>query len=108
VYVDPKEEPESIRRHLDEFEYPCPALRDPTHALAAATGATVTPEAVVWNSQRDIVYRGRIDDLYAAYGESRDKASTHDLGDAIEATLSGQRVRQSMTKAVGCPIGDLQ
>jgi hypothetical protein len=108
VYVDPKEEPKRIRRHLDEFEYPCPALRDPTHALVAATGATMTPEAIVYDSQRKIVYRGRIDDLFADLGQSRDEPTTHELADAIEATLSGQPVREPLTNAVGCPISDLK
>src|SRR5262245_51316021 len=35
VYVDPREDAETIRRHLKEYEYPCPALRDPKHTLVA-------------------------------------------------------------------------
>jgi hypothetical protein len=108
VYVDPQEKPEDIRRHFQEFGYPCPAVRDPAHVLVAATGATITPEAVVFDSQREIVYRGRIDDLYADFGQSRGEATTHELADAIEATLAGQRVPQPVTEAVGCPIADLQ
>jgi hypothetical protein len=108
VYVDPKQEPDEIRRHLKEFQYPCPAVRDPTHALVAVTGATVTPEAVVFDAEREITYRGRIDDLYADFGQSRDEATTHELADAIEAVLSGQPVREAVTEAVGCPIGDLE
>jgi Redoxin len=108
VYVDPKEGPDEIRRHLKEFDYPCPGLRDPSHSFIASTGATVTPEAVVFDAAREVVYRGRIDDLYAGYGEARDEATTHELADAIAATLAGQPVAQSVTEAVGCPISDLQ
>jgi hypothetical protein len=106
IYVDPKETAESIRAHLKEYEYPCPALRDPEHTLAAATGATVTPEAVVFDAERKITYRGRIDDRNAALGNSGAAAGKHDLADAIEATLAGQRVAEPVTKAVGCYIGD--
>lgn len=108
VYVDPKEGPDEIRDHLTEYEYPCAGLRDPSHALVAATGVTVTPEAVVYNAKHAAVYRGRIDDLYTGYGEARDAATTHDLANAIDATLGGQPVAQPTTKAVGCPIADLQ
>ena len=108
VYVDPDEGPESIRRHLKEFDYPCPGLHDPAHTLVAATGAKVTPEAVVFDSRREIVYRGRIDDLNASFGQSRDEATTHELADAIDAALAGLPVPDPFTKAVGCAIGDLQ
>jgi protein-disulfide isomerase len=108
VYVDPKESADEIRRHLAEYDYPCPGLRDPNHTLVEATGVTVTPEAVVYNAKHDIVYRGRIDNLYAAYGQSRDVATTHELADAIDAVLAGQPVAERKTTAVGCPIADLQ
>jgi hypothetical protein len=108
VYVDPNESLDDIRRHLKEFEYPCPAVRDPSHALVAATGATITPEAVVFDSERQIVYRGRIDDLYAELGNSRDEPTTRDLADAIEAALAGRSAPHPITRAVGCPISDLK
>ena len=57
-----------------EYEYPCPALRDPDHTLVAQTGATVTPEAVVFDSDWTIAYRGRINDEFEDFGKSRDVA----------------------------------
>jgi thiol-disulfide isomerase/thioredoxin len=107
VYVDPKEQPEAIRTHLKQYEYPCAALRDPGHVLVAATGATVTPEAVVFDANRKVAYRGRIDDRNSDFGKSGSVAIKHDLADAIEATLAGQPVAEPVTKAVGCYIGDL-
>lgn len=108
IYVDPREQPDAIRAHLKEYEYPCLALRDPEHTLVAATGATVTPEAVVFDADRKIAYRGRIDDRNAAIGQSRSVTTKHDLADAIEATLAGQPVAEPVTKAVGCYIADLK
>jgi hypothetical protein len=108
VYVDPRQTPESIREHLAKFEYPCPALRDPRHTLAAHTGATVTPEVVVFDRAERITYRGRISDLFAGLGRARPVATKHDLRDAIEATLHGQPVAEPVTKAIGCYISDLK
>jgi hypothetical protein len=108
VYVDPRETPGAIRAHLDEYVYPCPALRDPVHSLVEFTGATVTPEAVVFDADRKIVYRGRIDNWYDELGKSRPAPTTHDLADAIEATLAGRPVAEPVTKAVGCYIADLK
>src|SRR5262245_44581015 len=58
VYVDPSQKPNEIREHLRQYEYPCDAVRDPEHSLVALTGATVTPEAVVFDKNWRIVYRG--------------------------------------------------
>ena len=55
-----------------------------------------------------IAYRGRIDNWYSELGKSRSAATTHDLADAIEATLAGRPVAEPVTKAVGCYIEDLK
>lgn len=107
VYVDPAESPETIRRHVAEYGYPCRALRDPRHELVRLTGAQVTPEAVVFAANGHQVYRGRIDDLFLDFGKSRTEPTTHELADAIEAALAGRPVAQPETKAVGCYIADL-
>ncbi len=108
IYVDPHEDAEAIRAHLKAYEYPCAGVRDPHHSLVALTGATVTPEAAVFAGDRKMTYRGRIDDRNADFGKSAPEAAKHDLADAIEATLAGQRVAVPVTKAVGCYIGDLE
>lgn len=108
IYVDPSEQPEALRKHLKEYDYPCQGLRDLKHTLVAHCGATTTPEAVVFGSDRAIVYRGRVDDHYLNLGEARTQPTTHDLADAIEATLQGKPVANPHTKATGCLIADLK
>lgn len=108
IYVDPQEEPDAIRAHLKEYDFPCPGLRDPKHVLVSATGAHVTPEAVVFDVDRKITYRGRIDDRHINLGTSRSVVTTHDLADAIAAMLDGKPVARPVTRAVGCYIADLE
>jgi hypothetical protein len=108
VYVDPREQADDIRRHLHEYGYPCQGLRDPGHTLVAHCGATATPEAVVFAKDRSISYLGRVDDLYADIGRPRAEPTTHELADAIEATILGRRVAQPRTTAVGCLIADVK
>jgi hypothetical protein len=108
IYVDPREKPEAIRDHHRDYKYSCPALRDPDHTLVAQTGATVTPEAVVFDGQWSIAYRGRITDEFEDFGKSREVASKHDLRDAIAATLAGRPVAEPVTEAIGCYIDDLK
>jgi peroxiredoxin len=108
VYVDPRESAEAIRTHLRDYRYPCEAIRDPRHVLVKQTGATVTPEAVVFDAGRRIAYRGRINDLYVELGKSRPRATRHDLDDAIAAALLDQRVTRPVTEPIGCYIEDLE
>ncbi|MCY2974604.1 MAG: redoxin domain-containing protein [Planctomycetota bacterium] len=108
VYVDPREEPDAIRKHLQEYGYPCPGLRDPKHTLVAHCGAKTTPEAVVFGRNRGMTYRGRVNDLYVDFGQARTEPTTYDLADAIESTVSGRSVTNPRTKAIGCLIEDLK
>lgn len=108
VYVDPRQSPTILAEHLKEYQYPCSGVHDPLHELVRLTGATVTPEAAVFTQNQKRVYLGRIDDLFASPGKSRDGATTHELADALDAVLAGEPVKKSRTKAVGCIIGDLE
>lgn len=108
VYVDPSETPDAIRRHLREYDYPCPGLRDPKHELVKHCGATATPEAVVIGADGALTYRGRIDDRFADVGQPRAVPTTSDLAAAIAATLAGRPVATPRTEAVGCLIADVK
>jgi hypothetical protein len=106
VYPNPADSPSDIRDHVKAFSYPGTPLRDSKHDLVRAAGATITPEAAVYDAKGTLTYRGRIDDRYSAVGVERAQATRHDLQDAVAATLAGKPVRQKTTQAVGCYIAD--
>ena len=106
VYPNPAESPETIRRHLQEYDLPKAALRDPKQELAKFVNASITPEAAVYDRQQKRLYLGRIDDRYVSLGVERPRATRHDLEDALADTLGGRSVRQATTQAVGCFIAD--
>jgi hypothetical protein len=64
----------------------------------------VTPEAVVLGKGGEVLYRGRIDDNYLAFGKKRAAARQHDLSDALDAIAAGQTVKEKETQAIGCVI----
>lgn len=106
VHVDPDVDPPQARRHAGEYGYELPILLDGQHELVRAMGATITPEAVVLGPGGSLVYRGRIDDWYAALGRKRSRPTTADLRDALDAVLAGRPVAVPRTEAVGCLIPD--
>lgn len=108
VYPSRKETSEAIRRHERDFGYTFAAIRDPQHILVKQSAAQITPEAAVFNASGQLVYHGRIDNLYEDFGHARKSATTHELADAIEAALAWKNVMGAPTPAVGCYISDLE
>jgi thiol-disulfide isomerase/thioredoxin len=96
-----------VSAHLSEYGYrDMPATIDRQRSAAGAVKATVTPTAVVVDPAGELRYRGRIDNLYAALGKTRQQVTSHDVRDALDAVLSGRRVAQPDTEPIGCYITD--
>ena len=106
VYPNPAETPDAIRTHIKDYNLPGGVLRDPRQALVGFTKATITPEAALYNGAMQRVYLGRIDDRYVNIGLERPAATRHDFQDALTAVLSGARISEPTTQAVGCYIAD--
>ena len=104
VQVDPRLTSAEARQHARQYDLHPPVLLDPQHQLVKLAKATVTPEAVVFGKHGRVLYRGRIDDLYAALGKKRWAATQHDLNDALNAIASGRKIKVKETPPIGCRI----
>lgn len=104
VHADPDTTAAEARRHAADYGYKSPVLLDPHHRLVKLAGATKTPEAVVLDASAKVLYRGRINDLYAALGKRRPEPTRHDLRDALDALAAGRRVGTARTAVIGCYI----
>jgi Tfp pilus assembly protein PilF len=108
VYVNPRESADSVREHAQRFGYDIETVRDAQHALVKQFGITVTPEAALVDEQGRLLYRGRIDDRYLDIGIDRQRATKHELEDALRAVVEGRRVLVTRASAVGCIVADFQ
>ena len=108
VYPNPLDDEAAIGKHLLAFGYPPIAERDRDHPLVKMAGATITPEAAVFDARQRLVYRGRIDDRFVELGRERPAATQHDLRNALTALLAGKAVSPATTQAVGCFIADMR
>ena len=106
VYPIRSESAEQIRKHLKEYGYKLPALRDPELQLVRAAQVKVTPEAAVFSADGRLLYHGRIDDWYADFGRARPAPTTHELYSAVEAAIAGKPVAVAAVPAVGCFLPD--
>jgi len=103
VHADPERSEAEVVAHAAAYGHTAPLVLDPEQALAARTGATMTPEACVLTGG-ELVYRGRIDDRFFALGKQRAAPTTRDLRDALEALLSGRTPAADWPPAIGCHI----
>ncbi len=103
VNSNAQDNPARVAEHAKKHDLPFPVLKDPAAAVADRFGAKRTPEAVVLDGKRTVVYRGRIDDQYGV-GFGRPKPTRRDLADALEAVLTGKPVERPTTEAPGCLI----
>jgi peroxiredoxin len=99
VNANRNEPPDEVARHAGEKGLGFTVLKDPENRVADYFGASVTPEAYLFDSNWILRYHGRIDD-------SRNPAhiSTQDLRDALEALAAGKPVAVAQTRAFGCTI----
>ena len=92
------------RKHAADYRLRCPVLLDTQHALVKALSATRTPQAFLLGADGKTLYRGRINNLFADYGQRRQTVTQHDLRDALDAVLAGKPVSQPTTEVIGCHI----
>ena len=96
------------RQHKVDYQLPGRSLSDRAHNLVQVLDARITPEAFVLKLDGaggwEVLYRGRVNDLYASIGNRRDQPSRHDLMSAIDAALAGRFPVTRRTEAVGCLI----
>ena len=109
IYPDADDAPPSVRGHLKDYGYELGALRDVRQELVKAVGASVTPEAAIFvpsASGPQLVYRGRIDDRFVAFGKTRPAPTKRDVEQVLAAIVGGKTVVPTTTIALGCAIAD--
>jgi len=104
VHADPDVTVEIAKTHARDYALPCPVLLDPSHRLVEFTGVTTAPEVAVISPEGKILYKGRIDDLFADFGKRRPEPTRRDLREALDTILAGKEVKITSTKAIGCPL----
>ena len=107
VYPDASETAKNIEGHLREYNLQLTPLRDPKHELVKVSEVEITPEVAVFSGQGELVYHGRIDNWYEDFGRARPAPTTHELEEAINATLTNSAAPASVN-GVGCYISDLR
>ena len=97
----PDDAPESLQAFATEQGFNFTLCYDESQETAKAYTAACTPDFFVFDDQRQLVYRGQLDDSRPSNGKPVTGA---DLRAAIEAVLAGKPVTSEQKPSVGCSI----
>lgn len=98
-YSDLGDSLEDMKLRVEEAGFQFPYLYDgETQSVSKAYGAKATPHAFVFDQDRKLRYTGRIDDGEVGV------VTKHDLRDALEAVLKGDKVQTETTRVFGCSV----
>ena len=97
----PDDSPENLRKMAEEHDLPFPLLFDATQETARAYTAACTPDFFLFDAERRLAYRGRLD---ASSPRNGRPLTGEDLRTALGAVASGEAVPTPWPPALGCSI----
>ena len=96
----PADSPGKMAEKAKDKNYPFPYLFDETQEIAKAYSAVCTPDIFLYNKDRKLEYRGRLDDNW----QNPQSVTREELRMAIDAVLSGSKIEFDQIPSMGCNI----
>ena len=97
----PADAPPRLQEMAEQLGWKFPYCYDETQAVAKAFTAACTPDFFLFDRQRQLVYRGQLDESRPGNGKP---LTGQDLRAALDAVLSGQPVSSQQRPSAGCNI----
>lgn len=101
VETYPDDRPEMMAKLAKQKGFPFPYLYDETQEVAKAYRAACTPDFFVFGKDRELVYRGQMDDSRPGNGVP---TTGEDLRAALDAAVEGRPVPGEQKPSIGCNI----
>ena len=96
----PEDSYENMVRVAREKEFNFHYLHDETQEVPEAYGAVCTPDPFLFDADFKLVYHGRLDNALSP----EQVPTQHDMDEAIEGVLSGERAEKGFLPSMGCSI----
>ena len=97
----PEDSPELMRKLAEEKKFNFPYLYDQTQEVAKKYDAACTPDFFVYNSDKQLVYRGQLDDSRPG---NDIPVTGYDLRKAIDSLINGEEIDKNQKPSIGCNI----
>ena len=96
----PEDSFEHMKLKHQEKGYPFPYCYDESQDVAKAFGALCTPHCFVFNQDRQLKYKGRVDDNW----KEPENVTERNLYNALRALVDGDEPPAHEVNAIGCSI----
>ena len=96
----PDDDFESMKAVAEEKDLQIDYLVDETQEIAKKYGAVCTPDPFLFDSEKKLIFHGRIDDAMNPEAEVSEKV----MIDNIEKFLNGQEIEKDFDPSIGCSI----
>jgi peroxiredoxin len=96
----PEDSFEEMKKRADEKGFTFPYLHDHDQSTATAYDAVCTPDIYLYDKNRILKYRGRIDDNW----KDESAVTQKDLRNAIDLLLGGKEIDFEIIPSMGCSI----
>jgi peroxiredoxin len=96
----PQDSLPNMVKFAEEHRLNFPYLYDASQKSAVDYGAVCTPDIFVFDSERKLRYRGRIDDNW----KEPAKVTRRELAEALKALVAGRAVSDTQNPTIGCSM----
>lgn len=97
----PDDAPDKLKQMAEELGFTFPFCYDETQETAKAYTAACTPDFFLFNAQRELVYRGQLDDSRPS---NSIPVTGKDLRLAIDTVLADKPITGEQKPSIGCNI----
>ena len=97
----PEDSPELMKKLAEEKKFNFPYLFDETQEVAKKYDAACTPDFFIYNSDKQLVYRGQLDDSRPGNDVP---VTGYDLRKAIDSLIKGEEIDKNQKPSIGCNI----
>ncbi|MFM9875131.1 MAG: thioredoxin family protein [Nitrosarchaeum sp.] len=96
----PEDSFENMKKMAKENEFKFDYLLDETQEIAKKYGAICTPDSFLFNSKKQLVFHGKIDNAMKPDDVSTEKTMIQN----IQKLLIGEKIEKDFDPAIGCSI----
>ncbi len=97
----PDDSPDNLKLMAKELGFNFPLCYDESQATAKAYTAACTPDFFLFDENRQLVYRGQLDESRPS---NNVPVTGKDLRSAIDAVLAGKEINPDQKPSIGCNI----
>ena len=108
LFPNPSSNEKKMQVFKETYELPFELRYDALQQEMDRFSIKVTPEVVVFHQEKnEVVYQGRIDNMFFRVGKRRTITTTSELEDVLQAIQNKNPILPKKTQAVGCFITPL-